>query len=1573
MKSIRTTLIGVFCLFALLVKSQNDTIEFSGQSFFDQLDSTRVPTGYLINRVPGAGLNFFYSTGSGTETPILDGWRTLDNLQQLKNSAVGNTVLPPASNILDSARAYLATHGVYPIVLADFEVNYIDSNAVANGLLSLSNNVLVDGPELSASPYNDHHFMGGAVLESFTATNASFKLEPEFYFSNTGLPDSIQVDFADGNGFRDVSFGSDIVPTYGEYNEDYDGTTATFTLRLKKNGSWRVVRFKTTLAAGCDAPVTPPTPVAAPWQGGGDFRNGNISTQPFQGGKKVEGNAYIYYRPNPASGEEDKFKKPIILVEGFETGKYDPNKAASYRMGDLGWCQLWGGTTDGVENFPLDNMPELLDDLHLEGFDIIMLDFKDATRSLFENAALVAELLNRINSHKTPDAESNVVIGASAGGVIARYALAWMEQNNMNHCTRLFVSFDSPHQGAYISLGAQYTLHYFGTIEVGKGSQEALDKYNLLGLPAPLELLKYNVHQSNLVTNNDEKVVAAISAEHQVFLNKLANVGYPQNLKKIAVANGSRLMQDWGFSGGALLYHINAQGTVNPGDYASSWGSASNVVMDVRYFDAAASDICLASISAQGFLPIIGIPHLTQKDFREYKNPGNLPAMDRVPSGGRELATQIKDAVTDGLDFLNANTHSVPHPQQCFIPIISALDINTTNYFYNVDQAIISQNLPTPFDDVYAPDDNTLHVEITNGTITGKGDNIQYTMDKVYPGQGVSNTTLTSTYNYGEEFNNQVSHQEVKNGGRMYLYSNQNDSKSGQAAPVGNHHTYYVGTGCNSAMLEIGNNGKLILGDDAVNNDASLILQANSTLTIKSGGTLRINDGSELIAFEGANFIFENGAQIELAGYGSVLKIQGKLTVGNNANFTFSGNGKLVFDQDVKWGHNGNNYYLKLDDYWDIGSNATFTVHGNTPVNINRHLILAEKPVYLKMEDGTTFTTVDIRNGRIALNDGALFGSFSSTTLRDVKVNGYFPYSSHSGFWLWNSGGSNFIINCEFEGGGYGLRLDWLGGGSPAIITSCDFTDNGTGIDIFRGPVRATNCNFSDSRKGIYSTDATGLNNIINCTFDRVSINTGTAITIQSPQQGSTFNVTNCDISGYETGLFFEDATVRSTCTDYSALSTAISYYNGILDISVSAKNKFYSNTGDIYFLGEDYATGILLDGGENDFEARGENGGLYIEGFTTPGPPLGMNPIDANDNKMPLYQRLSGPWVMPVSILDDTFNPISLNVPNNLTSTTSCGGGSSSGSGHVTAHSIIDGFTAEGGTVVTETYSGTLKSAALDALSTVSNGENILSDAQALVKITNIMQTSVSNPDSKTGRIKGLLYAQMHNALNQAYQFGDMTNTQNEEPIVNDTVSDVIAVIDEYLSDFDINDSSTYDLKFRFTLDKVHAYRVSGYYQEALTLLNSANSWTFTNEQNMRAGYWQCACDAERAFFDEEISAEEYDNISTECKIQYAGYTRKSSRANQPQGYEVSVPSTKVVSVYPQPVEDKFMVEISSGQPGNIPFKVSDVSGRMLMKSTIEALDTKMEFDVSTLPVGVYFLTLEFDSGTEVVKFSKE
>lgn len=65
------------------------------------------------------------------------------------------------------------------------------------------------------------------------------------------------------------------------------------------------------------------------------------------------------------------------------------------------------------------------------------------------------------------------------GGQITRYALAYMEQhpddwrtNNGRHNCRLWISYDSPHQGANISLGGQAFMHFFGSIgELGDASK----------------------------------------------------------------------------------------------------------------------------------------------------------------------------------------------------------------------------------------------------------------------------------------------------------------------------------------------------------------------------------------------------------------------------------------------------------------------------------------------------------------------------------------------------------------------------------------------------------------------------------------------------------------------------------------------------------------------------------------------------------------------------------------------------------------------------------------------------------------------------------------------------------------------------------------------------------------------------------------------------------------------------------------------------------------------------------------------------------------------------------------------
>ena len=64
------------------------------------------------------------------------------------------------------------------------------------------------------------------------------------------------------------------------------------------------------------------------------------------------------------------------------------------------------------------------------------------------------------------------------GGLIARYGLSFMEQNSMNHETRLYISFDSPHLGANIPVSFQYLINYFENTTITHNA--VVEAYNKL-------------------------------------------------------------------------------------------------------------------------------------------------------------------------------------------------------------------------------------------------------------------------------------------------------------------------------------------------------------------------------------------------------------------------------------------------------------------------------------------------------------------------------------------------------------------------------------------------------------------------------------------------------------------------------------------------------------------------------------------------------------------------------------------------------------------------------------------------------------------------------------------------------------------------------------------------------------------------------------------------------------------------------------------------------------------------------------------------------------------------------------
>ena len=336
----------------------------------------------------------------------------------------------------------------------------MDSN-----LIDTTGGLPQEGNNTSESPYYTKRFVGLAVPVQLRPQGLSFTLDSSFYLSNEGTPASqIQIDLGDGQGYRSIAFGQTLNPQYGELSNP----EVEIGVKLTINEQTYTAKAKMTLVLCGSSSV--PTPVSPPWSLPSQFQFGNlVADETYNPNGHATGNVYVHYRSNPDPGTENQFKKPLIVVEGIDFEPYNQQNAANYQMGQFGWCALWG---QDMENYPqLAKMPQLLNDYHAENYDIIMLDFKDGATDIKENAYLLQTLIKRVNQYKTADAEANVVFGASMGAIVARYALADMEADGTDHCTRLYVSFDSQHQGASIPLGVQHAVEFYATNPVLKSAQ----------------------------------------------------------------------------------------------------------------------------------------------------------------------------------------------------------------------------------------------------------------------------------------------------------------------------------------------------------------------------------------------------------------------------------------------------------------------------------------------------------------------------------------------------------------------------------------------------------------------------------------------------------------------------------------------------------------------------------------------------------------------------------------------------------------------------------------------------------------------------------------------------------------------------------------------------------------------------------------------------------------------------------------------------------------------------------------------------------------------------------------------
>jgi len=612
------------------------------------LDTRGLLTGVLAERVvPVVDLARF-DGGPSSATATRSAWLQL--YHQLARAADDPMRRPPAATVAERARL---SRDAIPIGLVFDRYDRIRDGAIERGVLIVRDGRLQGGGPMA---FETRIAFAAAALHEVTWRGAevAFVLDRGAFFSNVGLSlDQITIDCDDGRGPRAVSFDRPIPVHYP--------AVGSKTIRLvarTEDGESLHASFAFTVAA-----LATPSP------------NDTLhvtGTIPYQGGV-ASGDAYVDLAPGHTS-----LVHPVVVVEGFDLDN------------SMNWDELYA----------LLNQQNLLENLRADGYDAVVLNFTDATDYIERNAFVLTELLAQVRAAVGPSVTIGLA-GASMGGLVGRYALAYLESHAIPHAVRTFISFDGPQLGADIPLGIQYWVKFFS----GQ-STDAAFLLSRLDRPAARQMLVYHYTDPPTASGQADPLRATL-------LSDLTSVGdYPGLPRLVAIANGSN---------GGLGEPFA------PGDQLVQY-SYSNALVSIL-----GNVWAVPNLSSHTIFD--GRIRILFSDTRQTVTVSGTQPYDGAPGGWRGTMAEMDTVPAPYGDIMAL------HPNHCFIPTVSALDYDSPDLFHVV-AGDPDPLLHTPFDVIYTQATNQEHVTVTAENAAWIRSEIELGVTGVASGAGPAATML---------------------------------------------------------------------------------------------------------------------------------------------------------------------------------------------------------------------------------------------------------------------------------------------------------------------------------------------------------------------------------------------------------------------------------------------------------------------------------------------------------------------------------------------------------------------------------------------------------------------------------------------------------------------------------------------------------------------------------------------------------------------------------------------------------------------------------------------------------------
>ncbi|MCC5878201.1 MAG: hypothetical protein JJU11_18435 [Candidatus Sumerlaeia bacterium] len=257
------------------------------------------------------------------------------------------------------------------------------------------------------------------------------------------------------------------------------------------------------------------------------------------------GSGVVSFRYNPT--HNGKLIKPIVIIEGLDFAKPQPRywntnydfdrgfgsvQSQSKEYGAVSYNRFAAGAfPPNTFEHAMKNAPKLLEELNNAGYDIIFVDFQSNRGDLKKNANYVKLLIQYLNEEleSNESTEQLVLLGMGTGAIASRIALREMELEGCCHNTRVYTSFDGPHNGLNIPLGLQAFFQRINT--------DLSYETNISGIKniIPISKMTESTVFAQLGVYQIQSYNAAIRDSFQAYLDVL---GYPRHTQNFTLQMG---------------------------------------------------------------------------------------------------------------------------------------------------------------------------------------------------------------------------------------------------------------------------------------------------------------------------------------------------------------------------------------------------------------------------------------------------------------------------------------------------------------------------------------------------------------------------------------------------------------------------------------------------------------------------------------------------------------------------------------------------------------------------------------------------------------------------------------------------------------------------------------------------------------------------------------------------------------------------------------------------------------------------------------------------------------------------